>query len=90
MHHVRGAGSDPVSLPAPLPAPPLPSPPRRHRFFNTNNLWVNLRKLKVALEAGGGVLKLPLIRNKKTVNPREPSTPPVFQLETAMGSGGHG
>ncbi len=32
------------------------------------------------------MLKLPLIKNKKTVNPRDSSSPPVFQLETAMGS----
>ena len=31
-------------------------------------------------------MKLPLIKNKKTVNPRDSNTPPVFQLETAMGS----
>ncbi|CAL8468524.1 g8064 [Coccomyxa elongata] len=58
----------------------------KHKFFNTNNLWVNLPKLKSMLEASNGVLKLPLIKNKKTVNPRDSSSPPVFQLETAMGS----
>ncbi|CAK0781252.1 hypothetical protein CVIRNUC_005325 [Coccomyxa viridis] len=58
----------------------------KHKFFNTNNLWVNLPKLKAKLEASNGVLKLPLIKNKKTVNPRDSSSPPVFQLETAMGS----
>jgi UDP-N-acetylglucosamine pyrophosphorylase len=57
-----------------------------HRFFNTNNLWVNLKKLKTALAAADGTLKLPLIKNKKTVNPRDGSSAPVFQLETAMGS----
>lgn len=58
----------------------------RHRFFNTNNLWINLRKLKATLDGSGGILKLPLIKNKKTVNPRDSSSAPVFQLETAMGS----
>ncbi|KAK9829520.1 hypothetical protein WJX72_006308 [[Myrmecia] bisecta] len=58
----------------------------KHKFFNTNNLWVNLTKLKATLDGAGGVLKLPLINNKKTVNPRDSSTTPVFQLETAMGS----
>lgn len=57
-----------------------------HKFFNTNNLWVNLAKLKATLNENGGVLKLPLIKNKKTINPRDSSTQPVFQLETAMGS----
>jgi UTP--glucose-1-phosphate uridylyltransferase/phosphoglucomutase len=58
----------------------------RHRFFNTNNLWVNLRALKAAVGAAGGTLRLPLIKNKKTVNPRAAGSAPVFQLETAMGS----
>eukprot|EP01026_Neomeris_dumetosa_P001635 TRINITY_DN10408_c0_g1_i1.p1 TRINITY_DN10408_c0_g1~~TRINITY_DN10408_c0_g1_i1.p1 ORF type:complete len:476 (+),score=83.55 TRINITY_DN10408_c0_g1_i1:57-1484(+) len=57
-----------------------------HKFFNTNNLWVNLDMLKATLDANNGVLKLPLIKNKKTVNPRDSSTTKVFQLETAMGS----
>lgn len=57
-----------------------------HRFFNTNNLWLNLNKLKETLDASGGTLRLPLIKNKKTVNPRDSTTEPVFQLETAMGS----
>jgi UTP--glucose-1-phosphate uridylyltransferase len=58
----------------------------RHRFFNTNNLWVNLRTLKTVLEERGNVLGLPMIRNQKTVDPADPSSPPVYQLETAMGS----
>lgn len=58
----------------------------RHKFFNTNNLWVNLTKLKATLDSSSGVLKLPLIKNKKTVNPRDSSSEPVYQLETAMGS----
>eukprot|EP01025_Chloroclados_australasicus_P029996 TRINITY_DN29_c0_g1_i1.p1 TRINITY_DN29_c0_g1~~TRINITY_DN29_c0_g1_i1.p1 ORF type:complete len:477 (-),score=75.23 TRINITY_DN29_c0_g1_i1:323-1753(-) len=57
-----------------------------HQFFNTNNLWVNLEMLKATFEANNGVLQLPLIKNKKTVNPRDSSTKKVFQLETAMGS----
>lgn len=52
----------------------------RHKFFNTNNLWINLRKLKATLDATGGTLKLPLIKNKKTVNPRDGTSAPVFQL----------
>lgn len=58
----------------------------RHKFFNTNNLWVNLNSLKKTLDGSKGVLQLPLIKNKKTVNPRDSDTPAVFQLETAMGS----
>jgi UDP-N-acetylglucosamine pyrophosphorylase len=41
---------------------------------------------QATLDANGGVLPLPLIKNKKTVNPRDSSSAPVFQLETAMGS----
>ena len=32
------------------------------------------------------MLPLPLIRNEKTVDPRDKTTPKVFQLETAMGA----
>ena len=49
----------------------------RHKFFNTNNLWVNLDKLAATIEANGGLLKLPLIKNKKTVNPRDSESTPV-------------
>ncbi len=56
----------------------------RHRYFNTNNLWVDLRALRSALAAGP--LELPLIQNRKTVDPRDRQSPPVIQLETAMGS----
>jgi UTP--glucose-1-phosphate uridylyltransferase len=58
----------------------------RHRYVNTNNLWVDLRALGEVLEARGGVLGLPLIVNRKTVDPGDKSTPEVFQLETAMGA----
>ena len=58
----------------------------RHRYFNTNNLWINLRKLKDVLAERGGVLGLPMIVNRKTVNPSDSSSPEVFQLETAMGA----
>ena len=60
---------------------------QRHKFFNTNNLWIDLPALSAALAASPtGAVKLPLIKNKKTVDPRDASSTPVFQLETAMGS----
>jgi UTP--glucose-1-phosphate uridylyltransferase len=59
---------------------------RRHRFFNTNNVWLDLRALEQALASRQGILELPLIRNEKLVDPRTPGSPQVFQLETAMGS----
>ncbi|MFH0907398.1 MAG: UTP--glucose-1-phosphate uridylyltransferase [bacterium] len=59
---------------------------RKHRYFNTNNLWLNLRHIGSYLDSTGGVLDLPLIMNRKTVDPRDPDSPEVIQLETAMGS----
>jgi UTP--glucose-1-phosphate uridylyltransferase len=59
---------------------------RRWRYYNTNNLWVNLEALADLLEARGGVLALPLIVNRKTVDPRDPDSPAVLQLESAMGA----
>lgn len=58
----------------------------RHRYFNTNNIWVNLPRLQAALEAHGNVIALPMIRNSKTLDPRDSASPKVFQLETAMGA----
>jgi UTP--glucose-1-phosphate uridylyltransferase len=59
---------------------------RRHRFFNTNTLWVNLTRLARVLEEQRGFVPLPLIRNVKTLDPTDDSSPRVFQLETAMGA----
>jgi len=58
----------------------------RHRYFNTNNLWINLKRLKSALDEHGGFLPLAVIRNGKTVDPRDPASPAVIQLEVAMGA----
>jgi UDP-N-acetylglucosamine pyrophosphorylase len=58
----------------------------KHQYFNTNSLWLNLEKLKAQLVADSGALPLPMIKNKKTVDPRDPKSIPVFQLENAMGS----
>lgn len=59
----------------------------RWRYFNTNTLWVDLHALARVLEANQGVVELPLIVNRKPVDPDEPSSPEVIQLETAMGAG---
>jgi len=58
----------------------------RFRYFNTNSIWLHLPSLKRTLRSRGGILDLPLIRNSKTLDPRDPSSPPVYQLETAMGA----
>ena len=59
---------------------------RRWRYYNTNNLWVDLQVLAQTLEDSGGVLELPLIINRKTVDPRDSDSTPVIQLESAMGA----
>ncbi len=53
---------------------------RRWRFYNSNNLWVDLRAVRSALDRGPD-LGLPLIVNRKSVGPHD-----VLQLETAMGA----
>ncbi len=58
----------------------------KHRYFNTNNLWLRLDALADELKKNGGLLPLPVIRNKKTVDPRDKKSPAVYQLETAMGA----
>lgn len=58
----------------------------RHRWFSTNTLWWDLTKLREVLAERRGVLGLPLIRNLKTVDPGDPESPEVFQIETAMGA----
>ena len=58
----------------------------RHKYFNTNNLWFHLPTLKQVLQSQDYQLHLPMIRNSKTVDPRNADSTPVYQLETAMGS----
>jgi len=57
----------------------------RYGFFNTNNIWINLDSLKALFEKEH-TARLPMILNPKTVDPRNASSPPVFQIETAMGA----
>jgi UTP--glucose-1-phosphate uridylyltransferase len=58
----------------------------RHRYFNANSLWVSLGSLERLMEERGNVLELPMIVNRKTVDPADSSSPEVIQLETAMGA----
>ncbi len=58
----------------------------RHRFTSTNNLWFDLAAMRSLLASRDGVLDLPLIKNVKTVDPADPSSTQVVQLETAMGA----
>lgn len=57
----------------------------KYSFFNTNSIWLNLEALeKVFLRYR--MIPLDLIINNKTLDPRNPDSPQVYQLETAMGS----
>lgn len=58
----------------------------KHKFFNTNNLWFRLDVLEKILREHDGFVPLPLIRNSKTVDPRDKNSTPVLQLEVAMGA----
>ena len=58
----------------------------RHRYCSTNNLWFDLVAMKHTLDLRDGILGLPLIRNVKNVDPSDPGTPKVVQIETAMGA----
>ena len=58
----------------------------RWRYYNTNALWIDLRALRDLQESDPGGPPLPLIVNRKTVDPRDPDSTPVLQLESAMGA----
>ena len=58
----------------------------RHRYFNTNNFWIRLDALRDFMREHDSVVPLPVICNAKHVDPRDASTPAVYQLETAMGA----
>jgi len=57
-----------------------------YRYFNTNNIWANLLSLKERLKGAGNNLRLPMIINPKRIDPKDDSSPEVYQIETAMGS----
>ena len=57
-----------------------------YKYFNTNNLWLDLLQLRDALVENDGILALPLIINEKNVDPEDDSSDDVIQLETAMGA----
>ncbi len=57
-----------------------------YRYFNTNSIWINLLALKDHLDKNNDMILLPMIRNPKTVDPRDGSSPSVYQIETAMGA----
>ena len=58
----------------------------RHPWFHANNLWVDLDALAARLAERDGILGLPIIVNRKTVDPTDPDSTPVIQIESAMGA----
>jgi len=59
---------------------------QRHRYMSTNNIWFDLVAMREVLDARSGILGLPMIRNVKTVDPADGTSPKVVQVETAMGA----
>jgi len=53
----------------------------RYKYFNTNNLWIDLRAFEWHMITNDGLMLLPII-----VNPKEVDSQKVYQLETAMGA----
>jgi UTP--glucose-1-phosphate uridylyltransferase len=58
----------------------------KHAYFNTNDIWLDLRALEAALAENGGFLPLPLLSNRKRLRSWEPDSAEVVQLENAMGA----
>jgi UTP--glucose-1-phosphate uridylyltransferase len=58
----------------------------KYKYFNTNNLWIHLPALEKILVNNNYILDLPMIRNRKNVDPRDQDSPIIYQLETAVGS----
>jgi UTP--glucose-1-phosphate uridylyltransferase len=56
-----------------------------YRYFNTNNIWINLKNLNNIFNESDALV-LPMILNPKTVDPRDKNSPQVYQVETAMGA----
>ncbi|STD15430.1 UTP--glucose-1-phosphate uridylyltransferase [Dermatophilus congolensis] len=58
----------------------------KHAYFNTNTLWLHLPALLRTLQHKNGAIGLPMIANRKTVDPKDATTTPVIQIESAMGA----
>jgi UDP-N-acetylglucosamine pyrophosphorylase len=52
-----------------------------YKYFNTNNLWINLHALNKKILEHNGILPLDLILNEKKIEGTS-----VYQMETAMGA----
>jgi UTP--glucose-1-phosphate uridylyltransferase len=58
----------------------------RHTTFHANNLWVDLDVVARLLQERGGILGLPIIVNRKSVDPTDKDSTKVIQVESAMGA----
>ena len=58
---------------------------QKYSFFNTNSIWLNLEELEKVF-VRHRMIPLDLIINSKNLDPRNPDSPKVYQMETAMGS----
>ena len=58
----------------------------RHHWFHANNLWIDLDVLGARLDERHGILGLPIIVNRKKVDPTRPDSTPVIQIESSMGA----
>jgi len=58
---------------------------QRYQYFNTNNIWINLKALKILFDQQK-IIHLPLILNPKTLDPRDENSPAIYQIESAMGA----
>lgn len=77
-----------ANAPTLLSGEPIPAftDTQKYNQFNTNNIWLDLRAVVDQARREGGCIELPLISNRKTVNPRDPKSTPVIQIESAMGA----
>ena len=58
----------------------------KHRYFNTNNIWIRLDRLRSLMRSSDNNLNLPLIINRKNLNPSDSQSSKVIQIEVAMGA----
>jgi len=63
----------------------------RYQYFNTNNLWINLKALQAKFKGNNGIsplpyLPLPVMKKEKKIKKEGGKEETVFQLETAVGA----
>ncbi|MBK8050421.1 MAG: UTP--glucose-1-phosphate uridylyltransferase [Anaerolineales bacterium] len=59
----------------------------RYRYFNTNNLWINLKALHRTARRPRRCDAAPLIRNEKPVDPGDPRSPARLPIGDCDGGG---